>query len=107
MKKPDCYYYGEGYCKKALSLIPCEFDGCAAYIDHKPQNLSDEEARLCQKRLDEHRTQLLKLALTTDDIRQIIKINYEIIFQDTTGIKCGDVAEETLRRFYQWKDEEK
>lgn len=47
------------------------------------------------------------LALTPDDIRQIIKINYEIIFQDTTGVKCGDVAEETLKRFNQWKEEQK
>ena len=47
------------------------------------------------------------LALTADDIRQIIKINYEIIFQDTTGIKCKDVAEETLRMFNQWKEEQK
>jgi len=44
------------------------------------------------------------LALTADDIRQIVKINYEIIFQDTTGIKCKDVAEETLRRFNQWRE---
>ena len=107
MKKPDCYYYGGGYCDKAVPFTPCEFDGCTAYIDHKPQNLSNEEARLCQNRLDEHRKQLLKLALTADDIRQIIKINYEIIFKDTSGIKCKDVAEETLRRFNQWKEEEK
>lgn len=44
------------------------------------------------------------LALTVDDIRQIVKINYEIIFQDTTGIKCGDVAEETLKRFNEWRE---
>lgn len=37
MKKPDCYYYGGGYCDKAAPFTPCESEGCVAYIDHKPK----------------------------------------------------------------------
>jgi hypothetical protein len=106
MKKPDCYYYGGGYCDKAVPFTPCEFKGCVAYTDHKPMTLAERKEEWLGK-VEEHRKDLLKLALTADDIRQIIKINYEIIFKDTSGIKCKDVAEETLRRFNQWKEGQK
>lgn len=32
MKKPDCYYYGGGYCDKGLPFTPCEIEGCVCYI---------------------------------------------------------------------------
>lgn len=44
------------------------------------------------------------LALTAEDIKQIIKIHYNIVFQDSSGITCGDVAEEVLRRFNEYKE---
>jgi len=44
MKKPDCYYYGGGYCDKAAPFTPCEFQGCVAYIDHKPMALAGRRA---------------------------------------------------------------
>ena len=77
--------------------------GCVAYTDHKPMTLAERKEEWLGK-VEEHRKDLLKLTLTADDIRQIIKINYEIIFQDTTGIKCKDVAEEILKRFNQRKE---
>lgn len=103
MKKPDCYYYGGGYCVKAAPFTPCESKGCVAYTDHKPMALAERKEGWLGK-VEEHRKDLLKLALKADDIRQIIKINYEIIFKDTSGIKCKDVAEETLRRFLDYKE---
>lgn len=106
MKKADCYYYNiGGYCDKAL-FSPCEFKGCVAYTDHKPMALAERKEEWLGK-AEEHRKDLLKLALTADDIRQIIKINYEIIFKDTSGIKCKDVAGETLRRFLEYKEDKK
>ena len=39
------------------------------------------------------------LALTAEDIRHIIKIHYDIVFHETSEIKCGDVADEVLKRF--------
>ena len=38
-------------------------------------------------------------ALTTDDIKLITKIHYELVFKDTTGVKVGDIPSEVLRRF--------
>lgn len=43
------------------------------------------------------------LALTPDDIKLIIKIHYEIVFKDETGVKVGDVASEVLKRFKEAK----
>lgn len=47
------------------------------------------------------------LALTAEDIKQIILIHYDIVFKDETGVRCGDVAEEVLRRFNAMKEEKK
>ena len=45
------------------------------------------------------------LALTPDDIKLIIKIHYELVFKDTSGIKVGDVPSEVLRRFNESRKE--
>lgn len=37
MKKPDCYYYGGGYCDKGLPFTPCEIEGCVAYTPLSPK----------------------------------------------------------------------
>lgn len=70
MKKPDCYYYGGGYCDKAAPFTPCEFKGCVAYIDHKPMTLAKRKEEWLGK-VEEHRKQVLKMALTWQDIRTI------------------------------------
>jgi len=44
------------------------------------------------------------LALTADDIRLITKIHYNLVFNDVSGVKVGDVAEEVLRRFVEFKN---
>ena len=70
MKKPDCYYYGGGYCDKAVPFTPCEFKGCVAYTDHKPMTLAERKEEWLGK-VEEHRKQVLKMALTWQDIRTI------------------------------------
>jgi hypothetical protein len=70
MKKPDCYYYGGGYCDKAAPFTPCEFKGCVAYTDHKPMTLTERKEEWLGK-VEEHRKQVLKMALTWQDIRTI------------------------------------
>ena len=44
------------------------------------------------------------LALTPDDVKLIIKIHYEIVFKDTTGVKVGDIPSEVLRRFNEHRE---
>lgn len=44
------------------------------------------------------------LALTPDDVKLIIKIHYEIVFKDTTGVKVGDIPSEVLRRFNEQRE---
>jgi len=41
--------------------------------------------------------------LTAEDVRLITKIHYQLFFNDISGIKVGDVAEEVLRRFNEYK----
>lgn len=43
MKRPDCHYYDNGNCAKALPDIPCESEGCVAYYTDKPR-LRNKEA---------------------------------------------------------------
>ena len=47
------------------------------------------------------------LALTEDDIRTIVKIHYNLVFKDETGILVGDAVKETLRRFNELKAKKK
>lgn len=83
-----------------------ELGNSPADKSYKPSGISKDESKLP---IDEllykkgYEQAEKDLALTPDDIKLIIKIHYEIVFKDTTGIKVGDVASEVLRRFKKTK----
>lgn len=43
MKRPDCHYYDNGNCAKALPDVPCEIEGCVAFLS-KQSKLRNREA---------------------------------------------------------------
>ena len=56
MTRPDCHYYDNGNCAKALPDIPCESKGCVAYM-MKQSKLRNREAWItrAKKELEEEK----------------------------------------------------
>lgn len=83
MKKENCTYYDNGYCKKGLPGTTCidatsnKGGRCVAYYEGELPHvmpIADEHLKVMHKHYNEHRGQLLDLSLTWKDCKRIVEI---------------------------------
>jgi hypothetical protein len=110
MKKPDCYYYGGGYCDKAVPFTPCEIEGCVCYTP-SPKKKDIKVVNEMLENTPQPPVRFKPYELTVDDLETIHTFLYAVKNNKTgcfTFTRLSDEQyEEVLKRFNRWKEGQK